>query len=176
VNATGTILDRLPDAAKDLRVNLQSVLGSGDGPLTPAQRWGTALAAARSASATALAEALEADAPPEVTPAVKEDAIAAAALMAMTNVYYRFRHLVGKESYGQKPARLRMQRVARPAASRLDFELMCLAVSAINGCEACIKAHEGAITAGGLGEDHVHDAVRIAAIVRGVATGLGAPE
>lgn len=171
MSATASITGRLPDAARDLRVNLQSVLET-DGALTPAQRWGTALAAAWSAGAARLAEALAADAPPEVGEAVKDDARAAAALMAMTNVYYRFRHLVGRPSYGQKPARLRMQRVAKPAGNRLDFELLCLAVSALNGCESCIRAHEEAVLAGGLTEDQVHDAVRVAAIIRGVATGL----
>ena len=52
-----------------------------------------------------------------------EDAVAAAALMAMNNVYYRFRHLIGKPSYGDQPARLRMNRLVKPAASKVDFEL-----------------------------------------------------
>ena len=103
-----------------------------------------------------------------------EDALAAASLMAMNNVYYRFRHLAGKPSYSEKPARLRMNRIAKPATPRADFELVCLAVSAVNGCEACIQAHEKAVLEGGLTEDHVHDAVRIAAVVRAAATALDA--
>jgi alkyl hydroperoxide reductase subunit D len=84
--------------------------------------------------------------------------------MAMNNVYYRFRHIVGKPSYGEKAARLRMNRLAQPAGSKVDFELYALAVSAINGCEACVQAHEHTVIGGGLTEDHVHDAVRIAAV------------
>jgi alkyl hydroperoxide reductase subunit D len=113
-----------------------------------------------------------ADAAAEVDPGVLEDARAAAVLMAMNNVYYRFRHQVGKDSYGQKPARLRMNRMLQPAGSKADFELMCLAVSAINGCEACVRAHEAAILAAGLTEDHVHDAVRIAATTHAAAVAL----
>ncbi len=47
-------------------------------------------------------------------------------------------------------------------------------MSAVNGCEACIQAHEKAVLEGGLTEDHVHDAVRIAAVVYAAATALDA--
>ena len=104
-----------------------------------------------------------------------EDALAAAALMGMNNVYDRFRHLVGQESYASKPARLRMNRLVRPAASKLDFELFCLAASANNACESCIRSHEEVVTAGGLSEDAVHDAVRIAATIAGAAVALELP-
>jgi alkyl hydroperoxide reductase subunit D len=67
-----------------------------------------------------------------------------------------------------------MQRIAQPATSKLDFELFCLAVSTINGCEACVKAHEKVVVEGGLTEEHVHDAVRIAAVVHAAAVGLEA--
>jgi alkyl hydroperoxide reductase subunit D len=160
----------LPEAAKDIRLNLQSVLTGG--ALSPAQRWETAVASAYAARNPRLREALVAEARKEVDEAVLEDARAAAALMAMNNVYYRFRHIVGKPSYSEKPARLRMNRLAQTAGSRADFELACLAVSAINGCEACVRAHEAAILAAGLTEDHVHDAVRIAATVQAAAVSL----
>jgi len=92
--------------------------------------------------------------------------------MGMNNVYYRFRHLVGKASYGEKPARLRMNRLAKPATTKGDFELFSLAVSAINGCESCVRAHEKVVVEGGLTEEHVHDAVRIAAVIHAAAVAL----
>jgi alkyl hydroperoxide reductase subunit D len=103
---------------------------------------------------------------------VVDDAMAAAALMAMNNIYYRFRHLVGKPGYSERSPRLRMNRIAKPAASKVDFELFCLAVSAINGCEVCIQSHEHAVLAGGLTEDHVHEAVRLAATISAAAISL----
>jgi alkyl hydroperoxide reductase subunit D len=160
----------LPEATKDIRLNLQTVLQGG--PLTPAQRWGTAIAAAIAARSPRLRDALVAEARREVDEAVIEDARAAAAIMAMNNVYYRFRHIVGKPSYGEKAARLRMNRLVQPAGSKVDFELYALAVSAINGCETCVQAHEHMVVAGGLTEDHVHDAVRIAATVNAAAVAL----
>lgn len=90
----------------------------------------------------------------------------------MNNVYYRFRSKIAKESYSSKPARLRMQRLARPATSKPEFELMCLAVSAINDCETCVKSHEHVVIEGGFTEDQVHDAVRIAAVIHGLSFAL----
>jgi alkyl hydroperoxide reductase subunit D len=163
----------LPDATKDLRLNLQSVLELGS--LSPEQRWGVAIACAMAARSPALRDAVIEEARRAVNEAVIEDALAAASLMAMNNVYYRFRHMIGKSVYSEIPARLRMTRLARPATNKLDFELVCLAVSAINGCEACVRAHEKVVLEGGLTEEQVHDAVRIAATIYGVAVALEAP-
>ena len=163
----------IPEPAKDIKLNLQSVLQPGS--LTPAQRWGVAIASAVATRHERLRDAVISDAKNEVGPEVIDDALAAAALMAMNNVYYRFRHLVGKESYSTMPARLRMQRIAKPATNKTDFELICLAVSAINGCEMCIRSHEAVVRAGGLSEDQVHDAVRIASTINAAALALELP-
>lgn len=162
-----------PEVAKDIKLNLQSVLQPG--ALTAAQRWGVAIATAVATRNTSLRDAVIEDARAEVDAAVIEDALAAAALMAMNNVYYRFRHLVGKESYGQMPARLRMQRIVKPATNKADFELFCLAVSAVNNCEMCIRSHEGVVINGGLSEEQVHDAVRIAATMNAAAMAIELP-
>ena len=83
--------------------------------------------------------------------------------------------MIAKESYERMPARLRMQRIAKPATNKADFELFCLAVSAINGCEMCIRSHEEGVLGGGLSEEKVQDAVRIAAVMFGAAVGLELP-
>ncbi len=163
----------IPDAAKDIKLNLQSVLQPG--ALTPAQRWGVAIASAVATRNARLRDALLEDARGEVDAAVIDDALASAALMAMNNVYYRFRHMVGKESYSQMPARLRMQRIVKPATNKADFELFCLAVSAINGCEMCIRSHEEVVLKGGISEDQVHDAIRIAATINAASMAIELP-
>jgi lipoyl-dependent peroxiredoxin subunit D len=163
----------IPEAAKDIKLNLQSVLQPG--ALTPAQRWGVAVASAVATRNTRLRDAMIHDARAEVGPDVIDDALAAATLMAMNNVYYRFRHLVGKPSYSQMPARLRMQRIARPATNKADFELFCLALSAINNCEICIRSHEDVVTKGALSEEQIHDAIRIAATVNAAAIAIELP-
>lgn len=160
----------IPEAAKDIRLNLQAVLQPA--LLSPAQRWGVAIASAAAARHGALREALVVEASKEVSAAVVEDALAAAALMAMNNIYYRFRHLVQKPVYSEKPARLRMNRLVRPATNKVDFELFSLVVSAINGCEVCIRSHEQVLMEGGVSEDQVHEAVRIAATIHAAAVAL----
>ncbi len=158
------------DPGRDLRLNIQSVLEGTS--LTSEQKWGVAVASAIAARNPRLREAILADAGRSAPPEVIQDAMSAAAIMAMNNVYYRFRHMVGKPIYSEKPAGLRMNRLAQPATSKVDFELFSLAVSAINGCEMCIRAHEKAVTDGGLTPDHVNDAVRIAATIQAAAVAL----
>jgi alkyl hydroperoxide reductase subunit D len=65
-----------------------------------------------------------------------------------------------------------MNRMVKPAGSKLDFELFSLVASAINGCANCLTAHERVLLQGGLSEDQVHDAVRIAATINAAAVSL----
>jgi alkyl hydroperoxide reductase subunit D len=165
--------DTLPDELKDIRLNLSSVLAGEN--LQPAQALGVALSSARFLKSTPLTAALESDLRAGLGDAagpVISDAVAAAGLMAMNTVYYRFRHMLGKESYEARPPRLRMSRMAQPATSKLDFELMSLACAALAGCELCIQNHEASLVHLGLSEDACHDAVRIAAVVSAAACGL----
>jgi alkyl hydroperoxide reductase subunit D len=166
--------DALPDDLKDIRLNLSAVLAGEH--LTPAQALGVALAAARFVRSKNLADALENDLHAGLGDAagpVVSDAVAAAGLMAMNTVYYRFRHMLGKESYEARSPRLRMSRMAQPATGKLDFELMSLACAALAGCELCIKNHEASLLHLGAGEEACHDAVRIAAVINAAACGLG---
>jgi alkyl hydroperoxide reductase subunit D len=175
-----SLRETIAEPMRDTRLNLQSVLAAG-GALSAEQRWGVALSSAAAARHSPLTRAVLVAARAEVGQEVVDDAFAAASLMAMNNVYYRFRHLIEKPSYTDMPARLRMTRIARPATNKADFELFCLAVSSINACEACLRAHEEAVLAAGLTENHVHDAIRIAATLNAAAVSLelselGAPE
>lgn len=159
-----------PESAKDIRLNLSSVLQQST--LSGGQKFGVALAVAHATRNAALVAAITAAGGAELTAQVASDAQAAAALMAMNNVYYRFRHMVGKPEYEQLPPRLRMQRLAAPASNKLDFELFALAVSAVGGCESCVRAHDRVVTEGGLSAAQVNDAIRIAATVNAAATAL----
>jgi alkyl hydroperoxide reductase subunit D len=69
-----------------------------------------------------------------------------------------------------------MNKLAQPATSKADFELLCLAVSAINGCEACVQSHEKVVLEKGITEDQVHDAIRIAAVIHAAAGALEGAE
>jgi alkyl hydroperoxide reductase subunit D len=168
--ALDALRETLPDDLKDIRLNLSSVL-TGEN-LQPTQALGIALAAARFVRAKSLATAVESDicgGLGDTAAAVISDAVAAAGLMAMNTVYYRFRHMLGKESYEARPPRLRMSRMMQPATSKADFELMSLACAALAGCELCIKNHEASLVHLGVSEDACHDAVRIAAVINAAA-------
>jgi lipoyl-dependent peroxiredoxin subunit D len=160
---------RIPDYAKDLRLNIGS-LASEPG-LTEQQRAGTFIASALASRNAEVSRALVAEFAPKLSAEALEAAKAAAAIMAMNNVYYRFTHLVGGE-YPKLPARLRMNVMAKPGVDKVDFELWSLAVSAINGCGMCMEAHERVVLGAGLTREQVQTAVRIAAVVHAVAATL----
>ena len=172
-SAIDRLKDRLPDHAKDLRINLGVIAGAT--ALSPQQAWGTALAAAITARNAEVVAAIEAAAAAHLSPEAQAAARGAASIMGMNNIYYRFVHMVGDAApYGQMPARLRMQIIAKPGAPHLDFELWCLAASAITGCEACVRSHERSVRDKGGAPEQVHEAVRIAAVVHAVALTLDA--
>ncbi len=160
---------RLPEYAKDLKLNLGSL--ATEPGLTVQQRAGTFIASALAARNAEVTRALVAEFGPLLSPEALTAAKAAAAIMGMNNVYYRFTHLVGGE-YPRLPAKLRMNVMAKPGVEKADFELWSLAVSAINGCGMCMEAHERVVVQAGLGREQVQAAVRIAAVVHAVAATL----
>jgi alkyl hydroperoxide reductase subunit D len=169
-----TLKNALPDYAKDLKLNLGNVLTSPG--LTPQQVWGTAVAAAIASRNPTVREAVLAEARPHLSDAALTAAKAAAAIMGMNNIYYRFVHLASRKDYQTMPARLRMNVIANPGVDKLDFELWSLAVSAINGCGMCIDAHEREVLGKGATAEMVQNVVRIASVIHAVAVTLEAEE
>ena len=161
----------LPDYAKDIRLNLGSL--AADPSLSDEQRSGTFIASAIAARNPAVTEAIIAEFGPLLSSEALTAAKAAAAIMAMNNVYYRFTHLVGGD-YQTMPAKLRMNVMARPGVDKATFELWSLAVSAINGCGMCMESHERAVRQHGPTAEQVQTAVRIAAVVHAAAATLDA--
>jgi alkyl hydroperoxide reductase subunit D len=162
----------LPEFAKDLRLNLSSLLA--DATLTDQQKYGTVVASAHAAGYRPLIAVAEADAAARLSPEAMDAARAAAAIMAMNNVYYRFTHLSSNSEYRQMPARLRMNVIGAPGIDKTDFELFCLAVSAINGCGTCVDAHEKVLRQHGIRAEVVQTAVRVGAVVAAIGRTLAA--
>ncbi|MGE0580824.1 MAG: carboxymuconolactone decarboxylase family protein [Steroidobacteraceae bacterium] len=164
------IRDTLPDYARDLKLNLGSVLTTQGSPgLSDKQLWSVALATAIAARNTDFARDIEALAREHLGDADVTGARAAAAIMGMNNIYYRFLHLVEDAEYQSMPARLRMNVIGNPGIDKLDFELLSLAVSAVNGCGGCIMSHERKLRGHGITREAIQSAVRIAAVVHAVA-------
>ena len=162
--------DRLPEYARDLKPNLGSL--AGETALSEEEKAGVFIASAIAARNAEVAGAVIAEFAPRVSPQIVIAAKAAAAIMAMNNVYYRYTHLVDNEEYQRLPARLRMNVIANPGIAKENFELASLAVSAINGCGKCVTAHEKVLRDAGLTAERIQAAVRIAAVVHAVAVTL----
>ncbi len=166
-----TLAATLPDHARDLRLNLGTL--AHEPSLTAQQRGGTFVACAIAARNPTLIRAVLAEFGPGLSEAALTAARGAAAIMSMNNVYYRATHVLGAD-YPNLPARLRMSLIGRPGVEKADFELWSLAVSAIHGCAMCLTSHEAVVREGGLTQEQVHSALRIAAVVHGVAVVLDA--
>ncbi len=154
-----------------MKLNFSSVV-RGQTDLNEQQLWGTVVACAIASrnedlTATALEEAAS-----HLTPQALEAAKSAAAVMGMNNIYYRFLHLSSNEKYATMRAGLRMNVIRTHGIDPLDFELWCLAVSAINGCGSCVDSHEKVLREKGFGEEKVLAAVRVASVLHAIAAVL----
>jgi alkyl hydroperoxide reductase subunit D len=160
--------DALPDYAKDLRLNISSLLN--DQTLGDQRKYGLILACAHGSGYRPIVEAAEAEVEGKLSPEAANAARSAAAIMAMNNVYYRFVHLASNPEYGTLPAKLRMNALATHGIAKDDFELFSLAVSAQNGCGMCIDSHERVLQQHGVKAETIQAAARIAAVIKAVAT------
>jgi alkyl hydroperoxide reductase subunit D len=160
--------DTLPDYAKDLRLNLGSLLS--DQLLGDQRKYGLILACAHGSGYRPLVAAAEAECTQKLSAEAANAARGAAAVMAMNNVYYRFVHLASNPVYSTLPAKLRMNFIGSPGTDKADFELFSLAISAMNGCGMCIDSHERVLQQHGVKPEIIQSAARIAAIMQAVAT------
>ena len=164
------VKDELKDYARDTRLNLESVLSEEGSPgLTIEQIRSIALASAYATKSGAVIDALSNDPEFSMEPTSKEAAKAAATIMGMNNVYYRFLHLVEDEEFSKLPAKLRMNIIGKPGVDKTNFEMMSLAVSAINGCGKCMKAHVNELLKAGLDRSAIQSTVKIASVITAFA-------
>jgi alkyl hydroperoxide reductase subunit D len=168
--ALDALKEALPAYAKDTKLNLSSVITTSK--LPEQQLWGTVVATALASRSDTVIRELVEEAKGHLTDEALTAAKAAASVMAMNNVYYRTMHLIGDEEYANLPARLRMQVIGNPGVDKNDFELWCLAVSAVNGCGRCLESHEKVLRNAGWTREPIQEAVRIAAVVHAAAATL----
>ena len=100
------------------------------------------------------------------------ETIACTSLLNVNNVFYRFRHFIKKDFYNNQPAGIKMSIMMNPVLGKEFFELLSLAVSALNGCEMCVNSHEQSVLHQGSSESRVFEAVKTAAIIKGLITVL----
>jgi alkyl hydroperoxide reductase subunit D len=164
---------QIPAYAKDLSLNLSSL--AGETLLTEQQKWGAFVASAHAVGVPAVVQAIEAAAAEAgLSTEAANAAKSASAIMGMNNVYYRALHLVSNPDYRTLRAGLRMNVLANPGVEKVDFELWCTAVSAINGCGACLDSHEQELKKHGVVNTHIQAALRIGAVVNAVSRVIAA--
>jgi len=165
-----TLKSQVPEYAKDIKLNLSSM--ANDETLNEQQLWGCLLASALGTRSEIVINAIASEAADHLSAEAQSAAKAAASIMAMNNVYYRFVHLAKNKEYATLPAKLRMNVLANPGVDKVDFELWSLAVSAINGCGMCIDAHEAELKKHGLTAEQIQTSIRIASTIAAVAAVL----
>jgi len=171
MDSVQSIKDRIPDYAKDLRLNFDAVLNRSS--LTPAQARAAALAAAFAATSAPLVTALREGG--ELEPAHAQAALTAAALMGMNNVWYPYVEVAGDAELKTVRPELRMNAYAtHGGVDKASFELYALAASIVGKCEYCVQSHYKILRDGGFTTQQLRDVGRIAAVVNAVAQVLSA--
>lgn len=164
------LLDTFPEYAKDIKLNVSSVLSEmGSTGLSLKQIAGIALASAYATQSQPVIAAIKAHVASQLTEADINAVKGGTALMAMNNVYYRFTHMVSDHSYLTMPAKLRMNFLRSHGVAKEDFELYSLAVSAINSCQMCIDAHVNEVVKHDISKEGVQSTIRIAASIAAFA-------
>jgi len=166
--ATPAVLQTLDNTdnryVRDLKVNVSNVLVTNH--LSEKESVLLALAIAANQKNNLLLKGLQQLATEKgATTEEQNEAISCASLLAGNNVFYRFRHFQQKESYNTMQAKIKMNIMMKPVLGKEFFELISLAVSAVNGCEMCVNAHEHSVRELGASEERVWDAIRLAAVI-----------
>ncbi len=157
---------------KDLRINLSNAFQYNS--LTEKERYLLAFAVAVNDKVSTLEEGFRRL---SILAGAKDEelseTIACVSLMNINNVFYRFRHFTKQPYYEQTPAGIKMSIMIKPVLGKQFFELMSLVISALNGCELCVNAHEESVIKLGATQEQVYDAIRLGAIIRGLTPLLG---
>lgn len=167
---TSPTLERLSGVdskyVRDLTLNVAAVMKSKY--IAPKEAALLALAVAVNEKSDVLIKAFEGMSEKEGASAEEmAEAHAGASLLSLNNVLYRFRHYMkGNEYYNNTPAGIRMSIMMNPVSGKEFFELMSIAVSALNGCEQCVTSHEHSVKTLGTSEARIYDAIRLAAVIK----------
>jgi lipoyl-dependent peroxiredoxin subunit D len=152
--------------AKDLKLNVSSVLGSSN--FNRKETSLLALATAINEKKAVLVTAFEQLAKKEgATGEEIAETYACTSVMNANNILYRFRHYMhDSQFYNNQPAGLRMNVMMNPVLGKEFFEMMSLVVSALNGCERCVTSHEQSVKQHGASEARVFDGIRIGSVIK----------
>lgn len=160
------VRELIPDYGRDIKLNLDSVLTpEGSAGLSAEQIWAVALASAYALKSGDLVRMVLYEGAAKLNDEVRTAALGAATIMAMNNVYYRAQHLMDDPELKVLRAGLRMNIIGKPGIPKVDFELMCFAVSALAGCGQCLTAHLNELRKAGLSNEGIQSSLKIASVL-----------
>src|SRR3546814_8413645 len=114
----------LPEYARDLKLNLGSL--ATEPGLTEQQRAGSFIAAAYASRNADVIRALYAEFESKLSPEALTAAKAAAAIMGMNNIYYRFVHMMGGASDYKTLPRSEEHTSELQSLMRISYAVFCL--------------------------------------------------
>ena len=163
--------ERIPDYAKDIRLNLDGVIARSS--LESADAVGAALAAAYAAKSKVIVDAIRGSG--ALSEVDVNAVLSAAALMGMNNVYYPYVEMADDEDLKTQRAELRMNAYAtHGGVDKKRFELFALAASIVGKCHFCVQSHYKMLKENGFSAQQLRDVGRIAAVVNAAAQALAA--
>jgi len=163
--------ERIPDYAKDIRLNLDGVLARSS--LDTADALGAALAAAYAARSKTIVDAIRGSG--ALSEVDVNAALSAAALMGMNNVWYPYVEMAHDEDLKTQRAELRMNAYAtHGGVDKKRFELFSLAASIVGKCHFCVASHYKMLKENGLSAQQLRDVGRIAAVITAASNVLAA--
>lgn len=167
-----TIKGRIPDYAKDIRLNLDGTISRSS--LEGNDAVGVALADAFAAKSKVLTDAIRNAG--VLSPEEVNGALTAAALMGMNNVWYPYIEMADDSDLAQQKAELRMNAYANNGGvDKRRFEMYALAASIIGKCHFCIKSHYDLLkNHQGMSAQQLRDVGRIAAVINAAAQVIAA--
>lgn len=167
-----TIKGRIPDYAKDIRLNLDGTIARSS--LEGNDAVGVALAAAFATKSKVLTDAIRNAG--VLSPEEVNGALTAAALMGMNNVWYPYIEMADDSDLAQQKAELRMNAYANNGGvDKRRFEMYALAASIIGKCHFCIKSHYDLLkNHQGMSAQQLRDVGRIAAVINAAAQVIAA--
>lgn len=168
------VKNAIPEYAKDIKLNISGL--ANEDTLSAQQFWGCMMACAMTGGNALVIREVADEAAQNLSAEAMNAAKAAASIMAMNNVYYKFVGMSANQEYKTMPAKLRMNVIGNPGVDKGDFELWSLAVSAMNGCKFCVDSHEAQLRNHGIDSAKVQTAVRIASVMAAASSVLNAQE
>ena len=162
--------ESLPEYAKDIKLNLDSVINRST--IDSEHATYIAISAAFATGNPKLLAFIVSSATDEVE---KNAALTAGAIMAQNNTWYPFIEMADDVNLKGLPAQLRMNAISsHGGTTKAKFEAYSLASSIVGKCHFCVKAHYETLKEEGYTVEQLRDIGRIAATINALSKILSA--